>query len=62
MTTVSPAPYSPASATVLNTGQQTPTPVYRIGFERVAPLLAGNRATAGGSEDRLIETGIKVIT
>ena len=48
-------------ATVLNTGQQTPTPVYRIGFERVAPLLAGNRATTGGSEDRLIETGIKVI-
>jgi hypothetical protein len=46
---------------VLNTGQQTPTPVYRIGFERVAPLLAGNRATAGGSADRQIETGIKVI-
>jgi RNA polymerase sigma-70 factor, ECF subfamily len=51
----------PRGATVLNTGQQTPTPVYRIGFERIAPLLAGNRATAGGSENRLIETGIKVI-
>jgi RNA polymerase sigma factor (sigma-70 family) len=51
----------PRGATVLNTGQQTPTPVYRIGFERIAPLLAGKGATAGGSADRLIETGIKLI-
>jgi RNA polymerase sigma factor (sigma-70 family) len=51
----------PRGATVLNTGQQTPTPVYQIGFERIAPLLAGSRAAEGGSEDRLIETGIKVI-
>ena len=33
----------PRGATVLNTGQQTPTPIYQIGFERIAPLLAGNR-------------------
>ena len=45
---------------MLNTGQETPTPVYQIGFERIAPLLAGKRVTAAG-EDRLIETGIKVI-
>jgi RNA polymerase sigma factor (sigma-70 family) len=51
----------PRGATVLNTGQQAPTPVYQIGFERIAPLLAGCRATTGPSEDRLIETGIKVI-
>jgi F0F1-type ATP synthase beta subunit len=51
----------PRGATVLNTGQQTPTPIYQIGFERIAPLLAGKRVTAGGREDRLIETGIKVI-
>ena len=48
-------------ATVLNTGQQTPTPIYQIGFERIAPLLAGNRVIGGGGADRLIETGIKVI-
>jgi hypothetical protein len=46
---------------VLNTGQQTPTPIYQIGFDRVAPLLVGNRARAHGSGDRLVETGIKVI-
>jgi RNA polymerase sigma factor (sigma-70 family) len=51
----------PRGATVLNTGQQTPTPVYQIGFERIAPLLAGKRVTTGAWEDRLIETGIKVI-
>lgn len=51
----------PRGATVLNTGHQTPTPVYQIGFERIAPLLAGCRATTGPSEDKLIETGIKVI-
>lgn len=50
----------PSSATVLNTGHQTPTPVYQIGFERIVPLLAG-RAAAARSENRLIETGIKVI-
>ena len=50
----------PRGATVLNTGQQTPTPIYQIGFERIAPLLAGTRATPAG-EGRLIETGIKVI-
>lgn len=49
----------PRGASVLNTGQQTPTPIYQIGFERIAPLLAGRRETAG--EQRLIETGIKVI-
>jgi RNA polymerase sigma-70 factor, ECF subfamily len=51
----------PRGATVLNTGQQTPTPIYQIGFDRVAPLLVGNRARAHGSGDRLVETGIKVI-
>ena len=51
----------PRGATVLNTGQQTPTPIYQIGFERIAPLLAGNRVIGGGGADRLIETGIKVI-
>jgi RNA polymerase sigma factor (sigma-70 family) len=51
----------PRGATVLNTEQQTPTPVYEIGFDRVAPLLAGDRVTAGAQENRLIETGIKVI-
>ena len=50
----------PSGATVLNTGRQTPTPVYRIGFERIAALLAG-RTSAAGDENRLIETGIKVI-
>ena len=50
----------PSGATVLNTGRQTPTPVYQIGFERIAPLLAG-RASAAGGENRVIETGIKVI-
>jgi len=48
-------------ATVLNTEQQTPTPVYEIGFERVAPLLAGDRVTASGRENKLMRTGIKVI-
>ena len=51
----------PRGATVLNTGQQTPTPVCEIGFERVAPLLIGKHPTAGPRELRLIETGIKVI-
>jgi RNA polymerase sigma factor (sigma-70 family) len=51
----------PRGASVLNTGQQTPTPIYQIGFERIAPLLAGRDVTAGAREDRLIETGIKVI-
>lgn len=55
-----PADAVPSGATVLNTGRQTPTPVYRIGFERIAALLAG-RTSAAGDENRLIETGIKVI-
>jgi hypothetical protein len=50
----------PRGATVLNTGRETSTPVYQIGFDRIAPLLAGSRATAGVNE-RLIETGIKVL-
>jgi hypothetical protein len=35
----------PHGATVLNTGRETSTPIYRIGFERIAPLLAGKRVT-----------------
>lgn len=52
----------PRGATVLNTGRETSTPIYQIGFERIAPLLAGKRVTESGRERRLIETGIKVIT
>lgn len=48
-------------AIVLNTEQQTPTPVSEIGFERVAQVLASSRVTAGDRENKLIETGIKVI-
>ena len=51
----------PRGATVLNTGQQTPTPACQIGFERLARWLAGDRAKGVAREDRLIETGIKVI-
>ncbi len=51
----------PRGATVLSTGQQAPTPVQRIGFGRVAPLLIGHHAAARSRQDRLIETGIKVI-
>ncbi|MGH8260048.1 MAG: sigma-70 family RNA polymerase sigma factor, partial [Steroidobacteraceae bacterium] len=51
----------PRGATVLNTGQQAPAVVGGIAFERIASLLAGNRAQSAAGEERLIETGIKVI-
>jgi RNA polymerase sigma factor (sigma-70 family) len=51
----------PRGATVLNTGQQTLTPVYQIGFDRLAPLLVGDRARSDARAGGLVETGIKVI-
>lgn len=47
----------PRGATVLNTGQQTPTPVYRIGFERIAAaarpqLRDPRRQRAQADQDR----------
>jgi hypothetical protein len=55
-----PADTMPRGATVLNTGRQTATPVHQIGSERMAPLLAA-RASAKDGQNKLIETGIKVI-
>jgi len=49
-----------SGATVLSSGRQTETQIHQIGFEHVAPLLAGQASDAAGSKT-LVETGIKVI-
>ncbi|HTB46089.1 MAG TPA: sigma-70 family RNA polymerase sigma factor [Acetobacteraceae bacterium] len=49
-----------SGATVLSSGRQTETQIHQIGFEHVAPLLAGRASDAAGSKT-LVETGIKVI-
>jgi RNA polymerase sigma factor (sigma-70 family) len=49
-----------SGATVLSSGRQTETQIHQIGFEHVAPLLAGRTSDAAGSKT-LVETGIKVI-
>jgi RNA polymerase sigma factor (sigma-70 family) len=56
----SPIDAVPRGATVLSSGRLADTPVSRIAFDRVVPLLAGGAAATAGS-GKLLETGVKVI-